>query len=74
MQHYPDAPIPGPNTLCGVTPDNGSPAEVGSKASMAVDPNGDLFVPDFLNNRVLFYENPFVYGTSPKTYGARTTS
>jgi DNA-binding beta-propeller fold protein YncE len=51
-------------TLCTMPVDQVSPLEGGSFAEMAVDPaNGDLYVPDFDNHRVLRYHSPFTTDT-----------
>ena len=47
------------SSLCSLPQDQISPLEGGSFANMAVDSQGNLYVPDFLNNRVLKYNNPF---------------
>ena len=52
------------STLCSMPVDQVSPLEGGSFAEMAVDPaNGDLYVPDFDNHRVLLYRSPFTTDT-----------
>jgi NHL repeat len=60
-------PVRGPasaTTLCSMPVDQVSPLEGGSFAEMAVDPhNGDLYVPDFDNHRVLLYRSPFTTDT-----------
>lgn len=54
-QTYP-APVPASSTcLCGLRYDLESLAEVWVGGNMAVDGQGDLYVPDFFNNRVLRY-------------------
>ncbi len=57
-QTYPD-PVPASaDCLCGLRYDFQSIAEAGSRGNMAVDSNGDLYVPDYYNNRVLRYDAP----------------
>jgi hypothetical protein len=51
-------------TLCSMPVDQVSPLEGGSFAEMAVDQaNGDLYLPDFDNHRVLLYRSPFTTDT-----------
>jgi DNA-binding beta-propeller fold protein YncE len=51
-------------TLCTMPVDQVSPLEGGSFGGMSVDPaNGDLYVPDFDNHRVLLYRSPFTTDT-----------
>lgn len=45
--------------LCSMLENEQSPYEGGSFGSMDVDNQGNLYVPDFFNNRVLKYNNPF---------------
>ncbi len=62
-EYYPARKKASSGSLCllpGVLP---SPLEGGSSASMAVDSNGNLFVPDFYNNRVLKFNSPFTTDT-----------
>jgi sugar lactone lactonase YvrE len=59
MQSYPAFPTPSASTLCGLNPENVSILEGGSMITMAADGAGNLYVPDFLNNRVLRYNDPF---------------
>ncbi|MFQ5460723.1 MAG: NHL repeat-containing protein, partial [Anaerolineae bacterium] len=49
----------GAGTLCGIPEDTVSVLEAKSGVTMAVDDRGRLFVPDFFNNRLLMYEDPF---------------
>ncbi len=58
-QMYPDVPMASAETLCGLREEQMSPGEGGSGATMATDAQGNLYVPDFYNNRVLRYDNPF---------------
>jgi len=60
-QNYPALSVPGADTLCGLPEGAGSPREGGSGANMAVDAQGNLYVPDFWNNRVLRYNAPVHY-------------
>jgi hypothetical protein len=63
FQNYPDLPAPSATTLCGVSPLQISIAEGGTVATMATDPAGNLYVPDFYNNRVLRFNLPFMQDT-----------
>jgi len=58
-QQYPALPAPSADTLCGLRPASISILEGGSMATMAVDNQGNLYHPDYFNNRVLRYNNPF---------------
>lgn len=58
-QHYPDVPLANAGTLCGLREEQMSILEGGSGVTMATDPQGNLYVPDFFNNRVLRYNDPF---------------
>jgi hypothetical protein len=53
----------GAQTLCTLPEYANSVSEAGAAATMATDSNGNLYVPDFYNNRVLRYNNPFVTDT-----------
>ncbi|GIW44428.1 MAG: hypothetical protein KatS3mg077_1710 [Candidatus Binatia bacterium] len=53
FQGYPQRPRASATTLCSLPEDQISPLEGGSGANMAVDPAGNLYVPDFFNHRVL---------------------
>jgi sugar lactone lactonase YvrE len=64
FRNYPDPPTPTARTLCGLRWDQVSITEGGSAATMATDSNRNLYVPDFFNNRILRYDNPFVTDTS----------
>lgn len=59
-QLYPDVPLADANSLCGLREEQISISEGWSGATMATDPQGNLYVPDVFNNRVLLYENPFM--------------
>ncbi len=58
-QHYPDVPLASATTLCGLREEQMSVLEGGSGVTMATDPQGNLYVPDFFNNRILRYNDPF---------------
>ena len=47
-------------TLCGMPDFSLSPWEAHNFVTMSVDSRGALYVPDFSNNRVLKYNNPFL--------------
>jgi sugar lactone lactonase YvrE len=57
-------PLPDPtaSTLCLLDPRVVSPGESGSGATLAVDAEGNLYVPDYYNNRVLRYDAPTYTG------------
>lgn len=59
FQSYPVPPVPSAATLCLLRVDQLSILEGGSAATMAVDGDGNLYVPDFFNHRVLRYDRPF---------------
>lgn len=64
FQTYPVRAPASATTLCTMPEDQVSPLEGGSFAGMDVDPaNGDLYVPDFDNHRVLLYRSPFTTDT-----------
>lgn len=63
-QTYPIYPAPTASTICGMRVDQLSISEGGSGASMDVDSEGNLYFPDFWNNRVLKYNQPFSIDTS----------
>lgn len=58
-QDFPNFPAASNSTLCGLDPPQLSISEGGSGASMAVDQNGNLYVSDFFNHRVLKFDDPF---------------
>jgi hypothetical protein len=51
------------DSLCGVPDTAFSLEEQRSKANMAIDSAGNLYVPDMENNRVLMYKSPFTTDT-----------
>jgi hypothetical protein len=64
FQSFPVRAPASATTLCTMPVDQVSPLEGGSFGGMAVDPaNGDLYVPDFDNHRVLLYRAPFTTDT-----------
>ena len=60
FQNYPNEPQAGPNTLCGMKPSSVSTAEAGTMATMSTDNQGNFYITDSYNHRVLRYDNPFV--------------
>jgi hypothetical protein len=62
-------PLPTPNasSLCLLDPRVVSPGESGSFATLATDSQGNLYVPDFYNNRVLRYDAP-TYAGQPASH------
>lgn len=62
-QRYPDVPPATAATLCGLREEQMSVSEGGSGATMATDAQGNLYVPDVFNNRVVRYNNPFATDT-----------
>ena len=59
VQDFPMRPPPTAETLCGIPGHSLSPAEGYSFVTMAVDDDGNLYVPDSFNHRVLKYDSPF---------------
>lgn len=59
FQNYPFRAPASNSSLCGLQESQLSISEGGSGASMAVDAVGNLYVPDFWNNRILKYKDPF---------------
>ncbi len=50
----------GPDSLCFINyPVASNIAEMWQRVNIDVDKNGNLYVPDFFNNRVLIYNDPF---------------
>lgn|GEM_PF-3447017 len=58
-QLYPDVVMASAASLCGMREEQNSISEASSGATMVVDDQGNLYVPDYYNNRVLRYNNPF---------------
>jgi len=58
-QAYPDVPLASAETLCGMREEQMSITEGGSQVTMMADSHGNLYVPDYFNNRVLRYNRPF---------------
>ncbi|MFL5735504.1 MAG: fibronectin type III domain-containing protein [Chloroflexia bacterium] len=58
-QAYPSRAPASADSLCGQPENTLSVTESGSGASMAVDNQGNLYVTDFFNHRVLKYISPF---------------
>ena len=59
FQNFPARALAGPDTLCGMPDTALSPSEEHTYVTMAVNDDGDLYVPDSHNNRILKYESPF---------------
>ena len=59
---YPAVPTPDASCLCGLRYDQQSPTEGGSVGNMDVDAQGNLYVPDYFNNRVVRYDWPISSG------------
>ncbi len=59
VQNFPNRAPASADTLCGIPDVSASPTEHKSIASMAIDSDGALYVPDSYNNRVLRYDDPF---------------
>jgi hypothetical protein len=57
-QDYPEIPLPSEQTLCGMRAISVSILEAGSSATMATDSQGNLYLTDLYNNRVLRYDDP----------------
>ena len=58
-QNFPEVPFASASTLCGLREEQTSVSEAGSFATMAVDAQGNLYVTDLFNNRVLRFNTPF---------------
>lgn len=58
-QNHPQRAPASNQTLCGLEEKEKSPGEGGSAVSMDTDNNGNLYVPDIHNNRVLKFYRPF---------------
>ena len=63
FQQYPVRASASAATLCGIPESTLSILENKSFVSMAADPDGNLYVPDVFNNRVLKYLSPFTTDT-----------
>ena len=59
FQDFPRRALAGAHTLCGMPEGVISPTFEHTFVTMAVNDDGDLFVPDSHNNRILKYESPF---------------
>ena len=59
VQDFPFRAPPTAETLCGIPDHSLSPWEAYSFVTMAVDGDGNLYVPDSFNHRILKYESPF---------------
>lgn len=57
-QWYPDAASANAGSMCGLREEQFSITEGGSAATMAADAEGNLYMPDFFNNRVLRFNSP----------------
>jgi hypothetical protein len=62
-QNYPDAPLTDASLLCGLREEQNSIGEGWSGATMDTDSQGNFYVVDVFNNRVLKYNNPFTTDT-----------
>ena len=62
-QNYPNRAPASASSLCGLLETQLSPGEGGSAANMALDAEGNLYVPDWDNHRVLLYLSPFTTDT-----------
>ncbi len=61
-------PAPDGTCLCGLNYNTQSPAESGSVANMMVDGQGNLYVPDYYNNRILRYDWPITQNGQSAQY------
>lgn len=59
VQNYPALPVSTAETLCGIPSTVISPGEEHTFVTMAVNDQGDIFVPDSHNSRLLRYDSPF---------------
>ena len=66
--------LPSASCLCGLIYDAQSPAETESAASMASDSQGNLYVPDYFNNRVLRYDYPVESGQAASYLWGQSTA
>ena len=70
FQHYPTRAPASAGSLCGMPEVTLSPLEWKSYATMAGDAQGNLYVPDAFNNRVLKYVSPFTTdGVADEVWG-----
>ena len=67
FQNFPNPPLPNGACLCTLAYFQQSPKEGGSVGNMAVDKQGNLYVPDYWNNRVLRYNWPTTTGEAAAT-------
>ncbi|MDE2821870.1 MAG: NHL repeat-containing protein, partial [Chloroflexota bacterium] len=75
VQNFPDRAPASAETLCSIPDVSQSPTEHKSIASMAIDSDGALYVPDSYNNRVLRYDDPFGSDTrADEVWGQRDFS
>ncbi|MXY22703.1 MAG: tetratricopeptide repeat protein [Dehalococcoidia bacterium] len=59
LQNYPLRPKARADTLCGISSTAISPGEEHTFVTMAINSQGDIFVPDSHNHRLLKYDSPF---------------
>ncbi len=59
FQYYPEATPASASTICGIPEWTHTTLEHKTFTSMFVDSNGDLYIADVVNNRVLKYISPF---------------
>ena len=59
VQNFPVRAVASAETLCGIPDIARSPGEEHTFVTMAVDGQGNLYVPDSMNHRILKYERPF---------------
>ncbi len=59
LQNYPLRPKARADTLCGISSTAISPGEEHTFITMAVNGQGDIFIPDSHNSRLLRYDSPF---------------
>ena len=59
LQNFPVRAQASADSLCGIPDTAISPIEEHTFVTMEVSPQGDLYVPDSHNNRILKYESPF---------------
>jgi len=66
--------LPSASCLCGLFYGYESPAETESGSNMASDSQGNLYVPDYFNNRVLRYDYPFHSGQAASHVWGQVTA